>query len=81
MIKLKFSDFAALLEEKQICAYFYDAERKQTRQKNVIYDERLFDSLVKMYGNYYVVDIGEESATVCCTLVHPDDWDACFKKE
>lgn len=81
MIKLEFSNFAALLEEKQICAYFYDAEWKQARQKNLIYDERLFDSLVKMYGNYYVVDIGEESGVVSCTLVHPDDWDSCIKEE
>ncbi len=76
MIKLEFRNFAALLEDKQICAYFYNAEWKQSGQKNIIYDERLFKRLVEMYGDYYVVDIGQESDVVSCILVHPDDWDS-----
>ena len=69
------------MEEKQICVYLYDSERKQTRQKNVIYDERLFDKLVEMYGDYYVTDIGQESAVVCCTLIHSDNWDETLQDQ
>ena len=74
MIRLEFSNFINLLEEKQICICIYDKAFKHP-VKNFIYDERLFYNMVEIYGNYYVTDISQDSCLVCCTLVNPDDWD------
>lgn len=79
MIKLEFGDFVNLLEEKQICVCIYDSTLKRPLVKNFIYDENLFDDIVKIYRDFYVTDISQDSCLVCCTLVHPSEWDEYIK--
>lgn len=75
MIKLEFSNFVNLLEEKQVCICIYDGTLKRPLVKNFIYDESLFDNIVELYEDYYVINISQDSCLVCCTLVHPNEWD------
>ena len=78
MITIQFKEIVTILAEKQVCIYIYTTKYNGIT-RNFISDRELFNSIVEIYGDYYVDQLDSDSGVVSMTLIKPEDLEEYVK--
>lgn len=78
MITIQFKEIVTILAEKQICIYIYST-KYNGMTKNFISDRELFNSILEIYGGYYVDKLDTDSGVVSMTLIRAEDLEEYVK--
>ena len=74
MITIQFKEIVSILAARQVlCIYIYNT-KYNGMTKNFISDRGLFNSIVEIYGGYYVDQLDtDDSGVISMTLIKPED--------
>lgn len=78
MITIQFKEIVSILAERQVCIYIYTT-KYNGMTRNFISDRELFNSIVEIYGGYYVDKLDADSGVVSMTLIKPEDLEEYVK--
>lgn len=78
MITIQFKEIVSILAERQVCIYIYTT-KYNGMTRNFISDKELFNSIVEIYGDYYVDQLDTDSGVVSMMLIRPEDLEEYVK--